>query len=145
MRQYNIKSIPTIYRGTEFRSKLESEWAKHFDELGIEWEYEKQTYLVGGMYYLPDFFIKNWIIEIKPTSPTSEEKFKCRHLSIWKNTALFAGHPNNAQVWMWQNGYSVDIQYPSMFGLKCFIKGISPIEAANYLRLKYVLRKGELC
>lgn len=39
--------IPTMYKGIQFRSRLEARWAVFFDTLGIEWEYEPQGYVVG--------------------------------------------------------------------------------------------------
>jgi hypothetical protein len=39
--------IPTMYKGIQFRSRLEARWAVFFDTLGIEWEYETQGYEIG--------------------------------------------------------------------------------------------------
>lgn len=44
--------IPTMYKGINFRSRLEARWAVFFDTLGIEWEYEPQGYEVGMSYYV---------------------------------------------------------------------------------------------
>jgi hypothetical protein len=51
------RAIPTIYNGTHFRSKLEADWARSFDTLGIEWEYEKVGQYFGNTFYYPDFFL----------------------------------------------------------------------------------------
>jgi hypothetical protein len=66
-----IKPIETRYAGCRFRSRLEARWAVFFDHLGIEWEYETETYLVGPFGsrrgYLPDFYLPEqdlWI-EVK--------------------------------------------------------------------------------
>lgn len=66
-----ITAIQTRYAGCHFRSRLEARWAVLFDNLGIEWEYEPQGYLVGPgrRAYLPDFYFpatKTWV-EVKPT------------------------------------------------------------------------------
>lgn len=50
-------SIPTEYRSTRFRSKLEADWARAFDALGIEWEYERQGKYFGDVFYLVDFWL----------------------------------------------------------------------------------------
>lgn len=52
-----MKSIPTIYRGVRFRSRLEARWAEAFDQRGIEWTYEEDSYDLDGKYYLPDFWL----------------------------------------------------------------------------------------
>lgn len=63
-----IKSIPTKYNGYTFRSRLEARWAVFFDELKIEYEYEKEGYEIAGIKYLPDFWLKtvNMWAEVKP-------------------------------------------------------------------------------
>ena len=53
-----IKAIPTVYKGVQFRSKLEAQWAKFFDSVGIEWAYEQEGYqFEDGTRYLPDFYL----------------------------------------------------------------------------------------
>jgi hypothetical protein len=68
-----IKAIPTHYKGYFFRSRLEARWAVFFDELGIEWVYEPEGYVLSdGVKYLPDFFLpklhdpKGIFVEVKP-------------------------------------------------------------------------------
>lgn len=59
--------IPTTYRGTTFRSRLEARWAYLFDHLGIEWEYE--PFDADG--YIPDFALIGAdpvLVEIKPAA-----------------------------------------------------------------------------
>lgn len=59
-----IKVIETIYKGYRFRSRLEARWAVFFDELGVEWEYEPEGFVLEGrgrepdLFYLPDFRVK---------------------------------------------------------------------------------------
>ena len=64
--EYTIKAKPTLYRGIEFRSRLEARWAAFFDLLGWEWEYEPCDF--DGWY--PDFMIfgsnGKIYIEVKP-------------------------------------------------------------------------------
>jgi len=58
-------AIPTLYNGTQFRSRLEARWAAYFDLLDIEWQYEPID-LPG---YIPDFQLKNpfpVFAEVKP-------------------------------------------------------------------------------
>lgn len=63
-----LKAIETRYKGYRFRSRLEARWAIFFDALGLQWEYEKEGFILpSGRYYLPDFWIEGlgWF-EIKP-------------------------------------------------------------------------------
>lgn len=48
-----IASIPTIYAGVQFRSRLEARWAAFFDLVGLRWEYE--PFDLAG--WIPDFKI----------------------------------------------------------------------------------------
>ena len=62
-----IKAIETWYAGCRFRSRLEARWAVFFDRLGVQWQYEPQSYLVDGGGYLPDFWLPDqelWV-EVK--------------------------------------------------------------------------------
>lgn len=53
-----IDALPTVYRGTTFRSALEASWAATLDNLDIAWEYEPQMVaLPSGARYLPDFHL----------------------------------------------------------------------------------------
>ena len=64
----NTQSIPTIYKGIQMRSKLETKIALFLDYLKIKWVYEPKTFLLStGIMYKPDFFLpehKQWI-EVK--------------------------------------------------------------------------------
>ena len=98
-----IKAIPTIYKGYKFRSRLEARWAVFFDAMGIEWEYEREGFVLdrlaekddgdgviygGNIFYLPDFYLPKedlWV-EVKPYQFTELEgetlqRF-ARHFSI---------------------------------------------------------------
>lgn len=61
------RSIPTRYRGRLFRSKLECDWARAFDALGVVWEYEKEGAYWGDVFYLPDFWLprSRQFVEVK--------------------------------------------------------------------------------
>ena len=48
----------TLYKGIQFRSRLEARWAVFFDALGLKWEYEPEGYrMEDGTCYLPDFYV----------------------------------------------------------------------------------------
>jgi hypothetical protein len=70
-------SQPCRYRGTEFRSTLEANWAATLDQLGIEWEYEPEYVVLGsGAVYLPDFVLPSLrtVIEAKGAGIPRSEK-----------------------------------------------------------------------
>jgi hypothetical protein len=78
------KPIETRYKGYRFRSRLEARWAVFFDALGIPWEYEREGFDLDGVPYLPDFYLfendRAFWLEVKPESPTNEERDKVRRL-----------------------------------------------------------------
>jgi hypothetical protein len=57
------KSLPTPYRGIEFRSRLEARWAMFLDLLNVKWFYEYESFDLDGLYYVPDF----WLPEVQTT------------------------------------------------------------------------------
>jgi hypothetical protein len=60
-------SIPTEYNGQAFRSKLEADWARAFDTLGVQWRYEPKGRYFGDVFYLVDFYLpmsRQWV-EVK--------------------------------------------------------------------------------
>ena len=82
-----IKARGTRYKGVDFRSKLEAQWAVFWDELRVKWEYEPQTFkFADGKQYTPDFWIVDlalWV-EIKPNAKIAREeeaKSKCSQLA----------------------------------------------------------------
>jgi hypothetical protein len=83
----DIEAIRTKYNGVIFRSRLEAQWAVFWDELGVKWEYEPQTFkLPDGNQYTPDFWIVDlalWV-EIKPNAKIAHEEkamWKCSQLA----------------------------------------------------------------
>jgi len=83
-----IKSLPSIYRQVQFRSRLEARWAAYFDLIGMEWQYEPEGFHLDCGNYCPDFYCpKGFYIEIKPTH---EERIKNEHFfkSLSKGTGM---------------------------------------------------------
>lgn len=91
----NNAGIPTEYRGTTFRSRLEARWARFFDLIGWVWEYE--PFDADG--YIPDFVImgkRPLLIEIKPYATLKElisEACRIRPLlyPAWKHQVAVFG------------------------------------------------------
>jgi hypothetical protein len=64
-------SIPTNYKGVEYRSRLEARWAAFFDLIGWQHTYEP----FDGNGYIPDFLIhgnRPLLIEIKPANTMTQ-------------------------------------------------------------------------
>ena len=91
--EWNGISVPTLYKGIQFRSRLEARWAIFFDELGIKWDYEPETFQTKYGYYMPDFFlpsINRWFI-VKGTKLGDDEAKKVLDLcGLTKATAIIA-------------------------------------------------------
>lgn len=83
-----VRALPTLYKGYQFRSRLEARWAVFFDEMGLRWDYEVEGYdLGGGLHYLPDFYFPQigMFGEVKPND--REDRAECA-----PTAALKAGH-----------------------------------------------------
>jgi hypothetical protein len=78
-----FRSRPTVYRGIQFRSRIEARWAVIFDFFGIQWEFEPEHYSLPVGNYLPDFWLvgQDCWIEIKGPHPTEFEQAKARGLA----------------------------------------------------------------
>lgn len=89
MTETQIRAIPTIYKGIEFRSRTEARWAVFFDALGVRWLYEEEGFDVWGRWYVPDFHLIDldawW--EVKGAKPTKDE------LELTWDFALMMGRP----------------------------------------------------
>lgn len=94
----DIEAIPTMYKGVRFRSRLEAQWAVFWDELGVKWEYEPQTFkFPDGKQYTPDFWIVDlalWV-EIKPNAKIADEEeaqLKCLQLAGETGNLVYLDH-----------------------------------------------------
>jgi hypothetical protein len=80
----------TIYKKIEFKSKLESRFARFLDRLNIQWEYEPTLFLLqDGTYYKPDFYLpelKTWV-EVKGLILEHNEKI-CMDFAKENNTEI---------------------------------------------------------
>ena len=79
---YKFRAKSTCYDGNYFRSKLEARWAVFMDLLGVTYEYERDSAIVGAGFveigYCPDFFLEDLqlYVEIKPRKPNEIEILK---------------------------------------------------------------------
>ena len=74
MKPYRIAAIPTVYKGRQYRSRLEARWAAFFDLLG--WKAEYEPYDLGR--WSPDFLLRGrdgieLLVEVKPITTFDQE------------------------------------------------------------------------
>lgn len=107
--QPGIAALPTIYRGTRFRSLLEACWAATLDSLHVTWEYEPQTFqLDSGAKYLPDFHLTEigvWLEVKGPGIPRIEKAFELGKMLACDCEAL-------ACTCTWPGGEMVIVGHP---------------------------------
>lgn len=89
-----MKAIPTVYKGIQFRSRLEAQWAAFFDLLEWAWEYE--PFDLNG--YIPDFALKHrltepLLVEVKPVLRSTDfDQFLPKiRASGWEHECLVVG------------------------------------------------------
>jgi hypothetical protein len=60
-----MNGIKTIYKGIEYKSRLEADIAEAIDKTGHSYQYEPKSFLLpNGIHYMPDFYIpalKLWV------------------------------------------------------------------------------------
>jgi hypothetical protein len=96
-----FKTLPSVYKGVTYRSRVEARWAIFLDELDIGAQYEPEGVKMDEVYYLPDFFISDLdiYVEVKGGIPTEEERQKCRLLAACsgKDVLLAIGDPGTGR------------------------------------------------
>lgn len=86
-----LQVIETRYGGYHFRSRLEARWAVFFDALKVPYRYEAEGFDLGGVRYLPDFFLpeQDCFVEVKGVKPTDEESDKAQRLANASDKRVF--------------------------------------------------------
>jgi len=87
------KGIPTIYKGYQFRSRLEAKWAVFFDLCEWNWEYEP----VDFKGWIPDFALygKDVVyVEVKPVVEFPKEVAEKIDKSMCDKEVLIVGQSN---------------------------------------------------
>ncbi len=121
-RQGYIQSIPTTYKGIDYRSKLEAETAQLMTRLGVKYTYETFKIKRGnsGRWYMPDFWLGefNIALEIKPCFPHTEELQKCEEASRQGfHVVLLYGRPRTLALSHEQKG-RYGRSYKHKFGMR---------------------------
>jgi hypothetical protein len=100
-----IKAVPKRYRGTQFRSTLEADWAATFDQLGWHWQYEPVAIeLPDGTPYLPDFYLPSQRVWCEVKGPHNER--------IKSPIDLQKALDYEATPWEWSAGLVVILRPP---------------------------------
>lgn len=100
----NIMEFPekNMQLNAKCRSALESQWARFFDALGIEYQFEPTVFtLLLGKTYTPDFYLPSidTYLEIKPMPPCIDTMYKCAVLSAQsKKVVILGGYPTTPFV-----------------------------------------------
>lgn len=68
-----LKPIPVEYNDIPTQSTLEARWMTFFDHIKLPWHYEYQGYDLGGLWYLPDFYIPKWKCYFEAKDPGVRE------------------------------------------------------------------------
>lgn len=93
--EYEVEAIPTIYRGRQYRSRLEAKWAAFFDRVG--WSHEYEPFELAG--WMPDFLLRGdkqqVLVEVKPITAfhpeTSAKIARAAHASGFDGDLLLLG------------------------------------------------------
>ncbi len=121
--QLKIPAIPTLYKGRQYRSRLEARWAAFFDLL--EWRHEYEPFDLDG--WIPDFLIHGKydpvLVEVKPF--TSLEQFDIdkttnalRNTHYWGTEVLLLGIAPTlgSESWKsWENYQTVSLGWLGEF------------------------------
>lgn len=123
-------STPVVYDGEYYLSETEATWAAYFDECGMPFEHEANTFeLPAGDFYTPDFFLpeQDAYLEVKSGNIDADAVYKIGKLarSLGKTGILVDGKPHNMNVYFF-SPTSDKFLYPS---------GGRPAEAASDFRL----------
>lgn len=130
-----LKAIETLYKGYRFRSRLEARWAAFLDELSIAYQYEPEGFNLGGVWYLPDFYLpaQESYLEIKPKIPTEDERMKAGLLAAHsgKKVCIVYGNPYPGEFGMIPFCMEVPSAWVSAFSQELFGAQAPAIEKAG--------------
>lgn len=137
-RQWDVTdAVPTEYRGTMFRSALESAWARTLDHYGIaDWEFEPQAVRLGsGQGYVPDLYIEGLRTWIEVKGPHMQRTAKVREFAREQGPAVIVllGFPA-MQRYMGPGGRASSMQWLDAAGYDTRFTRCPECEAWQWLR-----------
>jgi len=116
---YDIKAVPTYYKGRLYRSRLEARWAVFFDLM--KWPFEYEPVDLGE--WSPDFRLTighdDWLVEVKHPNLTSPEKIaihqKMLRASNHSTYLLYLDEPFfEPTKYVWEDGYPINVLFPRL-------------------------------
>lgn len=102
-----VRAVPLEYSGVTFRSNLEADWAATFDLLGMTWSYEPEAVQIGGIRYLPDFYLEPQNVWCEVKGPHDERISK-----VYAFAEALDGDPH-------------DVKTPLVVVLRCSVNGLA--------------------
>jgi hypothetical protein len=85
-----IDPKPTVFKGTQYKSRLEARWAVYLDKhKGVKsYSYEPVTFREIGIAYTPDFRVRSYaalrpefFLEIKPAAPARDYLYSLKDVA----------------------------------------------------------------
>lgn len=102
-------SLPTIYAGITFRSRLEARWAVFFDALKLRWEYEPEGVSVDSGGYFPDFRVSPGnvsplLVEVKGDPKALTAEYLAKLHEVCRATGMMLAIFGHMPDWRWTAG-----------------------------------------
>ncbi len=132
------KSIPTRYKNILFRSKLEADWARCFDRIGVVWEYEPEGRYCGDEFVLTDFWLpkaKRWFEVKGQMTYADHRKFKALLKSL---PPQFEEGPDDFMIFGWPHG-ELSLAFPYEYGVE-FISNDLLLVACGECNTRYFIQ-----
>lgn len=124
-----MQPIETFYNGYRFRSRLEARWAVFLSVLSVPFEYEREGFQIGGIRYLPDFWLPEqhtWL-EVKGNPDLKDsETAKIIAFNAGLEARNKARQPEDEWGVMW-----VCVGEPYLNGLSRSYEVFSPVTSAD--------------
>lgn len=131
-----MKAIPTRYKGTEFRSRLEASWAAHFDTRRMPWQYEPEGFtLSDAANYLPDFYLptaRAWA-EVKGDHQQRVSKVEQFAADLWAESGATETYDPKAPMVVLIGGMLSEPEVPKA---PLGVRGLGRRYSANFARCK---------
>lgn len=97
-----MRTIAQRHHGIDFRSRTEARWAEFFWLTGTPFEYEPEGFDLGGVWYVPDFWLPHpaLYVEVKGKPPSVNETDKMLRLSraAMRPVVCVVGNPSSGRA-----------------------------------------------
>jgi hypothetical protein len=119
--RFNGISLPTVWNGIPFRSRLEARWAVFFDSMKPRIVYEYEPELIGTPYgaYLPDFWLPelHTFFIVKGNGMDEQEKAKCDWIGKQGYGVFIADRRELPQTFqLWSGPFDPDERFDDKHG-----------------------------